>query len=134
MILSSSQFQPNDPIPSRFTCDGDSISPPLAWSDVPPEAKSLVLIVDDADAVEEVDNDGVISYRPHRDRPWVHWVLYNIPPTASALPEGGAGFQLPAGTLEGVNGRGKPATSPPAHPHPAAGTTISTGFGRSTSY
>jgi Raf kinase inhibitor-like YbhB/YbcL family protein len=116
MNLTSSKFQQNGEIPKKYTCDGDSISPPLAWSDVPAEAKSLVLIVEDADAVEEVDQGGVISFRPHPDRPWVHWVLYNIPLTASGLREGGAGFQLPPGTLEGVNGRGETGYFPPCPP------------------
>jgi Raf kinase inhibitor-like YbhB/YbcL family protein len=109
----SSVFPNNGEIPRKYTCHGDSISPPLTWSDVPAEARSLVLIVEDDDAVDEND-------RPHPDRPWVHWVLYNIPPPG--LREGGDGFQLPPQTLEGVNGRGEtgyfpycPPSGPPHH-------------------
>jgi Raf kinase inhibitor-like YbhB/YbcL family protein len=123
MILNSTdpEFQNNGPIPKKYTGEGDRISPPLAWSDVPAKAKSLVLIVEDADAVEEVvDANGrpTGEYRPHPDRPWVHWVLYNIPPSASGLPEGGARFQLPEGTREGVNGRGETGYFPPWPPDP----------------
>jgi len=99
MILSSSQFQHYGEIPPKYTCEGENISPPLAWSNVPAQAQSLVLIVDEPDATDEFGEPLL--------KPWVHWVLYNIPPTARALPQGGAGFQLPAGTLEGVNGWGE---------------------------
>jgi Raf kinase inhibitor-like YbhB/YbcL family protein len=75
------------------------VSPPLAWSGVPADAKSLVLIVDEPDATDEVFDE------PLPKGAWVHWVLYNIPPSASALPEGVR--QLPAGTLEGVNSWGQ---------------------------
>jgi hypothetical protein len=86
-------FRHQGEIPSRYTCDGDDISPSLVWSGVPAGAKSLVLIVDDPDA-------------PDPKAPkmtWVHWLLYNIPPTANGLPEHVAPKNLPQGTLEGVN-------------------------------
>jgi Raf kinase inhibitor-like YbhB/YbcL family protein len=89
--LTSTAFAQGGEIPSRYTCDGQDVSPPLAWSGVPADAKSLVLIVDDPDAPDPA--------APKMT--WVHWVLYNIPTSASALPE--AAKQLPAGTLEGVN-------------------------------
>ena len=89
--LTSTALTHEGQIPSKYTCDGQDISPPLAWSGVPGEAKSLVLIVDDPDAPDPA--------APKMT--WVHWVLYNIPPSASALPE--AAGQLPAGTQEGVN-------------------------------
>ena len=122
MILSSA-FQDDGQIPSKYTDDGawtlwrdgyagvQDVSPPLVWSDVPAQAKSLVLIVNDPAPTDELDDP--------LPEPRVHWVLYNIPPSASALPEGISGrrigrpdppgaFQswreLPAGTLEGVNG------------------------------
>ncbi|MGE5240952.1 MAG: YbhB/YbcL family Raf kinase inhibitor-like protein [Bacteroidota bacterium] len=93
LTLTSSAFRPNGDIPRQYTCDGDDSSPPLAWSGVPAGAKSLVLIVDDPDA-------------PDPKAPkmtWVHWVLYNIPPTATALAAAVASKNLPKGTLEGVN-------------------------------
>jgi Raf kinase inhibitor-like YbhB/YbcL family protein len=65
----------------------------LAWTDVPAQAKSLALVVDDPDAPDPA--------APKMT--WVHWVLYNIPPTVSGLAEGIASGKLPAGTLEGLN-------------------------------
>ncbi|MEZ5788834.1 MAG: YbhB/YbcL family Raf kinase inhibitor-like protein [Xanthobacteraceae bacterium] len=91
LALTSTAWAPGGQIPSQYTCEGQDISPPLAWSGVPPEAKSLVLIVDDPDAPDPA--------APKMT--WVHWVLYNIPARAGGLPE--AASQLPAGTLEGVN-------------------------------
>jgi len=93
LTLTSPVIGHNEDIPARFTCDGDDVSPPLSWSGVPADAKSLVLIVDDPDAPD-----------PKAPRmTWVHWVLYNIPPGATGIPEGAAAKNLPKGTLEGVN-------------------------------
>jgi Raf kinase inhibitor-like YbhB/YbcL family protein len=89
--LTSSAFAPGGEIPSKYTCEGEDLSPPLAWSDVPANAKSLALIVDDPDAPDPA--------APKMT--WVHWVLYNIPASASSLAEGAKA--LPAGTLQGVN-------------------------------
>jgi Raf kinase inhibitor-like YbhB/YbcL family protein len=91
LMINSTAFSNRGDIPAKYTCDGQDISPPLAWSGVPTNAKSLVLIVDDPDAPDPA--------APKLT--WVHWVLYNIPPTATGLPE--AVKQLPAGTLEGMN-------------------------------
>jgi Raf kinase inhibitor-like YbhB/YbcL family protein len=91
MQITSSAFGQHQAIPKKYTCDGEDLSPPLAWSGVPTGAKSLVLIVDDPDAPDPV----------HPTMTWVHWVLYNIPPSASGLAEGVR--KLPAGTLEGIN-------------------------------
>jgi Raf kinase inhibitor-like YbhB/YbcL family protein len=93
MQLTSSSFKPQGSIPSRYTCDGEDISPPLAWSGVPEGTKSLALIMDDPDAPDPA----------HPKRTWVHWVLYNLPPSATELPEGVPARELPPGTLEGTN-------------------------------
>lgn len=94
MNLSSSAFTPFADIPSRYTCDGGDQPPPLTWSGVPANAKSLVLIVDDPDAPDPA--------APKMT--WVHWVLYNIPPDSSGLVTGSSGgVELPAGTLAGLN-------------------------------
>jgi Raf kinase inhibitor-like YbhB/YbcL family protein len=93
LTLSSPVFQHQGTIPVEYTCDGQDLSPPLQWSEIPETAKSLVLIVDDPDA-------------PDPKAPkmtWVHWVLYNIPPTTRELPKGVSGKDLPFGTLEGLN-------------------------------
>lgn len=93
LTLTSLAFSHNGPIPARYTCDDKDISPPLAWTDVPPETKSLVLIVDDPDA-------------PDPSAPkmtWVHWVLYNIPAGVSSLAENISPKDLPTGTQQGAN-------------------------------
>jgi hypothetical protein len=93
MQITSSAFTPNGGIPARYTCDGEDVSPPLAWSGAPAGTKSFALIVDDPDAPD-----------PAAPRmTWVHWVLYDLPADATGLPEGAAKGGLPAGTREGLN-------------------------------
>jgi hypothetical protein len=93
LTLKSSAFTHNGAIPRRYTCQGEDVSVPLAWTGAPTATKSFVLIVDDPDAPD-----------PKAPRmTWVHWVLYNFPPTAAALPEGVKPGALPKGTLEGLN-------------------------------
>jgi Raf kinase inhibitor-like YbhB/YbcL family protein len=70
--ITSSAFDEGGMIPSKYTCDGEDVSPPLAWSGIPDGTKSIVLICDDPDAPGGT---------------WVHWVLYNLPPETSALDE-----------------------------------------------
>jgi hypothetical protein len=93
LSLSSPAFAPGGEIPARFTCEGRDLSPALDWTGVPETARSLVLIVDDPDA-------------PDPEAPkmtWVHWVLYDLPPSAPGLPEGVAAKDLPPGTKQGTN-------------------------------
>ena len=93
LTLTSPAFSAGGMIPVGHTCDGGDISPALDWSGASEKTKSLVLIVDDPDA-------------PDPEAPkmtWVHWVLYNIPPSAHQLPEGIAPAALPGGTREGIN-------------------------------
>jgi Raf kinase inhibitor-like YbhB/YbcL family protein len=71
--LTSAKFKEGEIIPSNYTCDGQNISPPLKWSGVPQNTKSLALICDDPDAPAGT---------------WVHWVIYYIPPIMSELQEG----------------------------------------------
>ncbi len=90
MKISSSAFGAVGAIPARYTCEGQDVSPPLAWRDAPTATKSVALIVDDPDA-------------PDPNAPkmtWVHWVLYNLPPTGE-LAEAARTF--PPGTLLGLN-------------------------------
>ena len=91
--LTSSAFGHEGAIPKLHTCQGKDVSPPLAWSGVPENAKSLVLIVDDPDAPDPA--------APKMT--WVHWVLYNIPRSATGLPQGVSPTELPEGTLEGMS-------------------------------
>jgi Raf kinase inhibitor-like YbhB/YbcL family protein len=91
--LSSPAFADQGEIPARFTCEGQDLSPALRFTGVPAEAKTLALIVDDPDAPDPA--------APKMT--WVHWILYNLPPTTTELPEAIAPDQLPPGTLQGCN-------------------------------
>jgi Raf kinase inhibitor-like YbhB/YbcL family protein len=93
MNLTSTAFADRGDIPRLYTCEGKDVSPPLAWSGLPAGTQSLALIVDDPDAPDPA--------APKRT--WVHWVLYNVPPTATGLAEAIASADLPAGTKEGLN-------------------------------
>lgn len=74
MSILSSAFTEGASIPDKFSAYGDNVSPPLSWSDIPTRAKSLALVVDDPDAPKA--------------EPFVHWVLFNIPPREKGLEEG----------------------------------------------
>jgi len=93
LTLESASFTHQGEIPRKHTCEGADVSPALAWSGVPEGTKSLALVVDDPDA-------------PDPKAPkmtWVHWVLYDLPPSASGLSEGVGAGSLPPGTHEGLN-------------------------------
>ena len=108
--VKSSAFGQNQLIPRRYTGDGDDVSPPLTWSGIPAEAKQLALVVDDPDA-------------PTR-KPWVHWVIYAIPPEMDGLPEGIPTTEVassPAGARQGKNSWGTISYRGPAPP-PGHGT------------
>lgn len=92
--LSSSAFAPSAAIPKKYSCEGDDVSPPLAWASAPPATKSFVLIVQDPDAPDPAAPKRVVT----------HWVLYNLPSTALALNEGAAA--LPATARQGKNEHG----------------------------
>lgn len=93
LVLTSTAFAPGGDIPRRFTCQGEDVSPALAWRGAPEGTRSFALIVDDPDAPD-----------PARPRmTWVHWVLYDLPASASELPEGVRAADLPAGTRQGRN-------------------------------
>ncbi len=88
MKIKSPVFEENGLIPLKYTCDGDNINPPLEISDVPENAKSLVLIVDDPDS--KAGN-------------WVHWSVWNINPQIEEIAE----HSVPEGAIEGINSFGK---------------------------
>jgi Raf kinase inhibitor-like YbhB/YbcL family protein len=93
LALTSPHFSPQGEIPTRFTCEGEDVSPALAWSGLPAATKSPALIVDDPDAPD-----------PRAPRTtWVHWVLYDLPPSASGLDEATSAGGLPPGTRQGLN-------------------------------
>lgn len=104
--LTSSAFSHGGEIPAEYTCDGDDLSPPLAWEGIPEGTRSLVLIMDDPDA-------------PDPDAPkriWVHWVLYNIPSSAASLPRDVRPADLPEGTRVGLNDGGDAGYGGPCPP------------------
>ena len=91
--LTSEAFGDNGPIPATYTCEERDVSPPLGWTDLPAGCRSLALIVDDPDAPDPA--------APQRT--WVHWVLYNLPPTSPGLLAAISDTELPAGTRQGKN-------------------------------
>ena len=104
--LHSPSFAHQGAIPTKHTCQGGDTAPALAWSDAPAATQSFALIVDDPDAPD-----------PRAPKTtWVHWVLYNLPATAAALPEGAASANLPTGTREGVNDWGRTGFGGPCPP------------------
>lgn len=91
MSLKSDAFSHEGVIPVRYTCDGEDVSPPLAWSGIPEGVRSLALIVSDPDAPDPAAPKTT----------WVHWVVYDLPPEIGTLPEGAK--DLPPGAREGLN-------------------------------
>ncbi|MBN1795490.1 MAG: YbhB/YbcL family Raf kinase inhibitor-like protein [Sedimentisphaerales bacterium] len=100
--LTSTAFENDGMIPSKYTCDGDDISPPLKWDSVPDGTVSIALISDDPDAPRGT---------------WVHWVLYNLPPDKKELPEAFPDDEtLGNGTQQGVTDFGKTGYGGPCPP------------------
>ena len=97
MRLTSPAFENNQLIPSKYTCDGEDINPPLRIEGVPEETKSLVLIVDDPDAPLGT---------------WDHWIVWNIDPSTSLIEEN----KVPEGAIEGKNDFGKNSYGGPCPP------------------
>ena len=95
LTISSPAFENGAEIPKRYTCDGEDVSPELRFGGVPQGAKGLALIVHDPDAPD--------PKAPRMD--WVHWILYNLPPTTTVLREGVGAGDLPPGTLPPVKAR-----------------------------
>jgi len=91
--IGSAAFADGGSIPATYTCEGDDISPPLAWSGVPAGTKSLALVVDDPDAPDPA--------APQRT--WVHWVVYGIPGDAAGIDEDANANGLPTGAKAGLN-------------------------------
>jgi len=89
MIITSSAFEEGAMIPSKYTCNGINVSPPLKWSSVPVGTKSFAIICDDPDAPTGT---------------WVHWVIYNLPGNIYQLPENLPPLKiLPNGASQGRN-------------------------------
>jgi Raf kinase inhibitor-like YbhB/YbcL family protein len=104
--VTSSAFQQGASIPSKYTCEGQDVSPPLAWSGLPNNTKSVAMIVDDPDAPDPA--------KPQRV--YVHWVVYNIPPQATTLDENASKSEMPSGAVQGMNDWGKAEYGGPCPP------------------
>jgi len=102
MEIHSTGFKEGERVPSRYTCDGDDTSPELKWSNVPDDAKILVLLCEDVDSPKQV---------------WSHWVIFNIPAADIGI---GMNFlrtpQTPAGAFQGLNDYGRLGYSGPCPP------------------
>ncbi|GAB4372986.1 MAG: YbhB/YbcL family Raf kinase inhibitor-like protein [Calditrichia bacterium] len=89
ITLTSPAFAEGGMIPAKYTCDGPDVSPPLNWENLPDGTKSIALICDDPDAPMGT---------------WVHWVIFNIPPSEKSLPENVAKTErLDNGAIQGKN-------------------------------
>jgi Raf kinase inhibitor-like YbhB/YbcL family protein len=106
LTITSTAFAHDGAIPSLYTCEGEDVSPPLAWSGIPSGTKSFALIVDDPDAPDPA--------APKMT--WVHWVLYDLPAACTGLAEAMKAAALPAGTREGTNDWGRMGYGGPCPP------------------
>jgi Raf kinase inhibitor-like YbhB/YbcL family protein len=104
--ITSPAFPAMGSIPKKYTCEGSDTSPPIAWTGAPAGTKTYAFILDDPDAPDPVAPQRV----------WVHWVLYDIPASATALAEGASASGLPAGTKVGKNDWGKTKYGGPCPP------------------
>lgn len=99
LTVTSTAFAEGSALPPRFTCEGDGISPPLAWSAPPPATKSVAVIVEDPDAPSKT---------------FTHWIVYDLAPGVRSLPEGAK--NAPAGARDGTNDFGKVGYGGPCPP------------------
>jgi len=106
LAITSPAFAEMAAIPKQYTCEGSDTSPPLEWTGVPANTKSLALVVDDPDAPDP----------KAPKRVWVHWVVYNLPPESKGLAEGASASGLPRGAAAGKNDWGKASFGGPCPP------------------
>jgi len=104
--LSSSVFEASASVPTKYTCEGANISPPLAWSGAPASTRSFALIVEDPDAPDPAKPTRVVS----------HWVVYDIPASATSLSENASRKGMPAGSAQGRNEGNKQVYMGPCPP------------------
>lgn len=101
MEIKSAVFNDGESIPKKYTCEGPNVSPPLQFLNVPPEAKSLLLLVEDPDAAAE---------------PWVHWLVFNIPVESKGFEENSIAEGAQQGLCNG-NTLGYEGPCPPENEH-----------------
>jgi Raf kinase inhibitor-like YbhB/YbcL family protein len=97
ITVTSTAFQPDQPIPARFSCNGDNVSPALSWQGLPANTESVALVVDDPDA---------------RRGPFTHWVVVDIPASTTSVAEGA----VPSGGKQAQNSAGNAAYTGPCPP------------------
>ena len=97
ITVTSSAFEADRPIPEVYSCDGDDVSPPLAWDGVPADAEAVALVVDDPDAPGGT---------------YVHWIVLDIPPATTSVGEGA----VPDGGVQADNSNGDAAYTGPCPP------------------
>lgn len=103
--ITSTAISPESSIPEVYSKEGGNVSPPIAWTGVPPETRSLVLIVDDPDAPKGL---------------FTHWIVYGLTPKTTSLAEHQpVGGDLPNGARQGLNGVGETGYT---GPNPPSGT------------
>jgi Raf kinase inhibitor-like YbhB/YbcL family protein len=100
--ITSTAFPPNGAIPSKYTCDGQSVTPPLAFSSVPARTQSLVLIVDDPDVPKNLMPSGVFD----------HWLVWDLPADSKGFAEGAG-----KGGINGMGQQGYIGPCPPDREH-----------------
>ena len=97
ITVTSTAFRDGGTIPVKYTCDGDGVSPPLAWTGAPANTGALAIVVDDPDAPRGT---------------FTHWVVLDLEPTTTSIAEG----QLPPNAKQAANSAGKPAYEGPCPP------------------
>ena len=97
LTLTSTAFEQDGQIPSKYTGEGEDLSPPLSWTGTPAGTKTFAMIVDDPDAPDPKAPKMI----------YVHWVLHNIPANTTSLPENATKAGLPAGTVQGMTDFGR---------------------------
>ena len=102
MKITSSAFENNEKIPAKYTCEGENINPPLSFTELPRDTKSLVLIMDDPDVSLKVQADGN----------WDHWIVFNIPGDTTGVEEN----EVPKDSVLGENTAGRLAYGGPCPP------------------
>lgn len=106
LTIRSPSFENAQPIPARFTCEGEDLSPALEWGGVPDTAQTLALLVEDPDA-------------PDPDAPqriFTHWIVFNLPPGSAGLVEAVDSESLPRGARFGTNDFGRARWGGPCPP------------------
>lgn len=104
--IESSAFKNQGTISREYTCDGEDVSPSIRWSGAPEKTRSFALIVDDPDAPDPAAPKRV----------YVHWVLYDIPPSVAKIDEDGEDATVKAGARQGKNDWGRTGYGGPCPP------------------